>query len=237
MNTAEHIEWWKRELKTWLLSGQTLLDRRRLQPMRQNAQVVVFLGDSRARWWPAPALSADAPAALFLNRGIGFDMSSRVLQRLSAHVVPLRPDIVVLQVGVNDLRNILLEPENSMATIVQCQTNIERIVNQLHAHGIHVILSTIFPVARVSSPDDRSFWGLPADGVAEQIAAAIASVNEPLFSLHNAGITVFDTHAVLCNEHGFLGERYRVDGLHLNEAGYAALNHQLVDLLYQRVVI
>ena len=237
MISAEQIEQWKRECKTLLLSGQTIFDRRRLQKTRQDARVMVFLGDSRAKSWPVPALPAEAPPTLFLNRGVGFDMSSQVRRRLNAHVVPLQPETVVVQVGVNDLRNILLEPENSMATIVQCQTNIERIVNQLHAHGIHVVLSTIFPVAQVSSPEDRSFWGLPADGVAEQIAAAIASVNGPLFSLHNADVTVFDTHAVLCNERGFLDEQYRVDGLHLNEAGYAALNHHLVDLLYQRVVI
>lgn len=237
MITSEQIERWKRELKTWLLSGQTLLDRRRLRQMPSAKRVVVFLGDSRAKSWPVPPLPADAPPTIFFNRGIGFDMSARVLRRLDAHVTPLRPDIAVVQVGVNDLMDILLEPENGMATIVQCQANIERIVNHLHARKTHVILSTIFPVANITSPEDRSFWGLPAAGAVDPIAAAIVSVNGALRSLHNANVTLFDAHAVLRNERGFLDERYMADGLHLNATGYAVLNEHLTDLLHQRVVI
>jgi lysophospholipase L1-like esterase len=60
---------------------------------------VLFYSDSRAADWPPP----DLPDLLFVNRGVPGQTSTEALRRWTTYGAPLRPDIVVLQVGVNDL--------------------------------------------------------------------------------------------------------------------------------------
>jgi lysophospholipase L1-like esterase len=42
----------------------------------------------------------------FVNRGINTQTSAQVLGRFDKHVVPLHPNIVIVQVGINDLKTI-----------------------------------------------------------------------------------------------------------------------------------
>jgi len=62
---------------------------------------VVFFGDSRAYDWPAPS---GLEGLEFVNRGIGNQTTAQVLGRFEAHIAPLHPQVVVLQVGINDLK-------------------------------------------------------------------------------------------------------------------------------------
>ena len=60
---------------------------------------VVLFGDSRIAAW-----SLSAPAGIqIVNRGVAGHSSAQALLRFAEHVAPLRPDLVVVQVGVNDL--------------------------------------------------------------------------------------------------------------------------------------
>jgi hypothetical protein len=77
------------------------------QKPNENLQTVVFFGDSRAAQWPDPNLEG----FWFVNRGIGNQTSSQIVNRFEEHIVPLQPDIVVLQLCINDLKTIPLFPE------------------------------------------------------------------------------------------------------------------------------
>ncbi len=87
-----------------------------VQPDRQRT--VVFFGDSRAAEWPAPA---GRPDTQFINRGIGAQTSIQVASRFAAHIVPVRPDVVVVQVGINDLRVIPFFPQEKAQIIDDCK--------------------------------------------------------------------------------------------------------------------
>ena len=68
------------------------------------AHRIIFLGDSRITQWPQPAIDGYQ----IVNRGIGAQTSTQVLGRYDVHVKPLEPDILLVQVGINDLKAIPL---------------------------------------------------------------------------------------------------------------------------------
>src|SRR5690606_10344780 len=106
---------------------------------RPDGRLFVLFGDSRAAWWPEP----DLAGLTVMNRGIGAQTSAQALARFAAHITPLQPDIVLIQVGVNDLKTLPLFPGQSAAIIQRAQANITAIVDEAQASGATVILSTI----------------------------------------------------------------------------------------------
>lgn len=189
-------------------------------PGNPVARKVLFVGDSRAFQWPAPSAGAHFR---FLNRGIGGQTSSQVQLRFAAHVSPLRPDVVIIQVGINDLKTIPLFPERRAAIVEECKRNLAQLVEQSRALGARVILTTIFPVGQVSLAR-RLVWS-PA------VAAAVREVNDHLRTLTRDDVILFDSAAILADQQGNTRAEYQLDLLHLNGTGYAALNAQLLPVL------
>ncbi|MBP7692362.1 MAG: hypothetical protein KA764_10615 [Anaerolineales bacterium] len=183
------------------------------------APVIVFFGDSRAADWPAPALAHGT----VINRGIGAQTTAQVLGRFQAHVAPLKPQVVVIQAGINDLKTIPLFPEQKAAIIQACQDNLRQIVALALNTGARVVVTTIFPLGALPL-ERRLFWS-------DDVAAAIAEVNAYLATLAGERVTVLDTGAVLVNSEGSVDPQYSRDFLHLNPAGYAALNQAIAGLI------
>jgi lysophospholipase L1-like esterase len=181
---------------------------------------VVFFGDSRAASWPAPSDQFQ-----FINRGIAAQTTAQVAMRFDEHVRPLQPQILILQVGINDLKTIPLFPERKESIIANCKANIDRIVQEALDLGATVILTTIFPVGEV--PIERSFFW------SGDIALAVNDVNIYIASLASNRILVFDAYALLAGENGLMRPEYSRDELHINPTGYTVLNSALVDLLAQ----
>ncbi|NEO53279.1 MAG: SGNH/GDSL hydrolase family protein [Okeania sp. SIO3B5] len=183
---------------------------------------IIFFGDSRARGWNSPKGFDDFN---FVNRGISGQTTAQVLGRLNQHLKPLSADIVIVQVGVNDLYRIPIFPENKEIIISECKSNIKEIVRQSRQLGAVVILTTIFPIAEV--PLERKFFWSP------DVELAIKEVDDFIYSLENKDVIIFDTKAILANEQGKVREEYSRDFLHLNRAGYKALNEKLMPILQE----
>jgi lysophospholipase L1-like esterase len=180
----------------------------------------IFFGDSRAAEWPAPQQLKNVTV---INRGIGGQTSAQAIGRFQEHVAGLRPDIILLQLGVNDLKTIPLFPEQREAIVQNCQTNIGRLVQLSLKNGARVIVTTIFPLGAVPMKR-RPFWS-------DDVATAIKEVNVYIASLASDRVVVFDTARVLANPQGTVASQYRRDLLHLSPAGYAALNQAMGDTL------
>lgn len=184
-----------------------------------DATTVVFFGDSRAASWPSP----DLDRFIFFNRGIGGQTSAQVAQRFGQHVTPLDPQIIVLQVGINDLKTIPLFSQDRDAIIANCKDNIELIVAKSAELNATIILTTIFPIGQV--PLERKlFWS-------DDIAAAIDQVNTHIQSLQGNSVIVLDAFALLADNSGLVQSEYSSDFLHLNELAYQMLNDELTRLL------
>lgn len=198
------------------LSNYSISDQ---SPSTSGKPLVVFYGDSRAARWPAPALDDRFD---FVNRGIEGQTTEQVLLGFEYHLAPVHPQMVILQVGVNDLKTIPLFPDRKAAIIAKCEENIRQIIQRSNELGATVIVSTIFPVG--NPPVERQpFWST-------DIAAAIGEVNQYIRSLAQSKVIVFEADSVLADG-GQLKPKYALDELHLNEQGYQALNEELTRIL------
>jgi lysophospholipase L1-like esterase len=180
---------------------------------------VVFFGDSRAEQWVKP----DGLKATIANRGIGNQTTTQVLGRFHKHVAPLKPEVLVLQVGVNDLKTIPLFPKQKDQIIRTCKENIAQLVKAGTDSGARVIVTTIFPLGKVPL-ERKPFWS-------DDVAAAIVEVNAYLKTLEGGSVRVFDATPVLANAQGMTEAKYSRDLLHLQPEGYAALNSAMKDVL------
>jgi lysophospholipase L1-like esterase len=185
----------------------------------KNKIRVVFFGDSRAEGWILPNISGYE----FINRGIHAQTSVQNVQRFASHVRSLQPNIVIIQVGVNDLKTIALFPERRDSIIAICRGNIKQIVEESKNLGATVILTTIFPVGKV--PIQRQlFWS-------DDIGKAVEEVNDYIATLAENKIIIFDSFSILTDSQGMMLQEYASDELHLNKQGYEILNKELVQLL------
>ena len=182
---------------------------------------VVILGDSRAADWDVPNVDGYE----FINRGVGGQTSAQVSQRFDFHLENLEPDIVIIQVGINDLKAIPLMPDSRNIIIDLCRANIRQMVEDSKALGATVIVTTILPVGEV--PLIRQpVWS-------DDIAQAIYEVNGYIDSLDDDDdqVVVFDGFSAIADGQGLIPEDHRKDELHLNKQGYITLNEAFVEFL------
>lgn len=188
-------------------------------PVQTQSPLIVFFGDSRAAEWPPPDQIKDVT---FINRGVGAQTTAQILGRFQAHVASINPQIIV-KAGINDLKTIPLFPEQKEAIIQNCKANIEQIVDLSLATGARVVVTTIFPLGKLPI-ERRPFWS-------DDVGIAINDVNTFIKTLASDRVTIFDSSQVLANSEGILYSRYSRDFLHLNPAGYTALNAAIFEIL------
>lgn len=191
--------------------------------IRTEKATVVFFGDSRAEQWPFPR---EVTGCTFVNRGIGGQTSAQSLSRFAHHVLPLHPDILLVQVGVNDLWSIAVLADDENFMLAACKQNIREIVNQAAASGATVIITTIFPVGMPAFIQNQHLDWLYT------IGQAILDVNAMIRTLAAPNVIVFDAYSLL-EEDGLVRELFVEDWLHINMSGYAALNAALVPILLE----
>lgn len=181
---------------------------------------VVFFGDSRAAQWEFP----DMPGQFhFINRGIGGQTSLQIAERFTYHINPLQPHVIIVQAGINDLKMIPFFPGKKETIISNCKKNISIIISKSLDIGAIVIITTIFPTGEL--PFKRAFFW------SDEATEAITDVNNYLHSLKGSNVFIIDTAAILANEKGIVRKEFSKDFLHINTAGYRALNNELLSLL------
>jgi lysophospholipase L1-like esterase len=184
--------------------------------------IAVFYGDSRARMWTEPKV----PGLTFINRGIGAQTTEQVRGRMDEHLLALSPRVVILQVGVNDLKAIGVLPHLHQHIVIECRRNIHEIINRAEASGAIVVVTTIFPSGEVPMTR-RPVWS-------PQIETAIEEINADLRMLGSERVIVFDAWKLL-ERNGRVREELSADTLHLNARGYEVLNEKLQVVLTKAV--
>lgn len=183
-----------------------------------SARIVMF-GDSRAAAWPTPT------GFTMVNRGVPGHTSAQARLRYPIHVSPLKPELVIMQVGVNDLAALaILDDDDDSEAITQATiANLREMLTLACNDGSRVILTTIFPLG----PNALERLD-PSTG---RITAAIIRVNQAIHAMAAPDVIIFDSAAILADETGYVAEPFRDDLLHINAAGYRLLNERLVALL------
>ena len=104
------------------------------------ADRVVFMGNSITQGWAPlfPTLFAGKP---YVGRGIGGQTTPQMLVRFRQDVVALRPKVVVIEGGTDDLASVF-----SPGTEATMGENIASMAELARIHGIRVVLASITPV-------------------------------------------------------------------------------------------
>ena len=177
------------------------------RPPATSEPRLVMYGDSRIAAWPA----LDLPGVAQINRGIAGQSTAQLVLRYARDVSPLRPRVVVVQAGVNDLMALEHLPEERARIVRDCKANLAGLVALARRDGATVVMTTVFP--RAIAPSSRG-----------AIDAAIAEVNAFLAGLAAPDVRVVDLTGVLTDREGRLHPEFAVDRLHLSAAGYAAIS-------------
>lgn len=169
---------------------------------------VVFLGDSITDNWNNPGFGGFFPGKGYINRGISGQTTPQMLLRFRQDVLALKPAVVVLLAGTNDIAG-----NTGPMTLEAIQGNIESMTELAATHGVRMILSSVMPVNDVAV--NRTKQRPP-----EKIAALNAWMRE---YAARTGLVYLDYTAALSDEKGMLRADLADDGLHPNAQGYAAI--------------
>ncbi len=194
-----------------------------LKPRVAGEKRMIFLGALRMDMW---RVLPTVEGCQMVNRGQSHDTSSQARLRLSRDVIALKPDVVFLEIGVNDLKSIGALPNDERAIIDRLKSNRSAILDELTGHGIQVIVSTIFPFGDVSLTR-RPIWS-------DRILTARDEINQEIRQSNRPVVTVFDADTLFAVD-GRMKAEYQLDELHLNEEGYRVLN-QALEPIIERIV-
>ena len=170
-----------------------------------QAPRVVFIGDSITEGWVGLAPSLFVSGAV--GRGISGQTSPQALVRFYQDVVRLRPKIVHIMIGTNDVAG------NTGPSSPEMYTNhIAAMVDLARANGIAVVIGSILPAAK--------FPWRPNIAPASQVV----TLNTWLKDFAKTRGAVFaDYHKALVNPEGGINPDLAPDGIHPNAKGYAVM--------------
>ena len=167
---------------------------------------VVFLGDEITELWGS-GQAKFFPGKPYLNRGISGQTTPQMLVRFRQDVISLRPKVVVILAGANDLAGI-----SGPATEGMMAENFMSMAELAKANGIRVVLASVTPVCDcVTNQTARRPQGkiIGINGWIKDYAARSGSV-------------YLDYYAALADGRN-LKKELTLDGLMLNDTGYGIM--------------
>jgi lysophospholipase L1-like esterase len=170
---------------------------------------VVFMGDSITENWLLgdPGFFGEEQ----VNRGIGGQTTPQMLLRFRADVVTLRPAVVHILAGTNDVAG-----NTGPSTVADFRNNIMSMVELAQASGIEVILGSIPPAA--------AFNWQPALDPVPRIRELNAWMQQ---YAADKGLAYIDYFSALAGGSGELKAALGNDGVHPNRDGYAIMRRLL----------
>lgn len=164
---------------------------------------VVFMGNSITEYWN-PYWAEYFPNKPYINRGIAGQTTPQMLVRFRSDVINLKPKVVVILAGINDITGMTGPTTNEMI-----QDNLSSMVDIARANGIRVVLSTVLPCF--------SIVGRPDLHPAERVIALNAWIKK--FAAEKDCVYL-DYFTKLTDENNGLKSEFTQDGVHPNKAGY-----------------
>jgi lysophospholipase L1-like esterase len=167
---------------------------------------VVFMGNSITQGWieQRPQFFTDKP---FVNRGISGQTTPQMLLRFRQDVVDLKPKVVVILAGTNDIAG-----NTGPSTLEMILDNLKSMSEISKSNGIKVILSSVLPAFDYP-------WrpGLEPNIKIPQLNEMIKKYSE------DNSIIYLNYFTAMVDEKNGLPEKYSADGVHPNEEGYKVM--------------
>lgn len=164
---------------------------------------VVFFGNSITEGW-APYFATMFPGKPYLGRGISGQTTPQMLVRFRQDVVDLRPKVVVILAGTNDIAG-----NTGPSTLEMIEDNLKSMTEMAQASGIRVVLSSVLPA--------YDFPWRPGLEPAPKIVALNAWIRQYAASV---GAVYLDYHSAMADARQGMRADLSADGVHPNAAGY-----------------
>ena len=167
---------------------------------------IIFMGNSITIGWlnARPEFFKEKP---YINRGISGQTTPQMLIRFRQDVINLRPKVVIILAGTNDIAG-----NTGPSTIEMIADNIKNMAELAHAHNIKVVLSSTLPV--------YDYPWRPGLEPAEKII----KLNDFLeaYALEKGHIYL-DYFSAMVDDRNGLPKKYAGDEVHPTVAGYKVM--------------
>ena len=176
---------------------------------------VVFMGDSITDSWDSPNMGGFFPGKPYVNRGISGQTTPQMLIRFRPDVIDLKPKVVVILAGTNDLAG-----NTGPATLEAIEANLISMAELARANGIRVVFASLLPVSDYELRD-----GKPIIQTVRRSPEKILMLNNWMkeYAAKNR-LIYLDYFAAMVDARGFLKDELSNDGLHPNIEGYKVMN-------------
>ena len=193
----------KLQARDWANLNKYQNENASLLPLAPGEQRVVFMGDSITEFW-----SISDPyffsKNLYIHRGISGQTTPQMLVRFRADVIALRPEIVVILAGINDIAE-----NTGPTTLDTIANNLYSMAELAEANHIKVILCSVLPANDFPWNSNQK----PAE--------KIRVLNTMIKNYADAkGILYLDYFSSMLDEYNGLKAIYSGDGVHPNKLGY-----------------
>jgi lysophospholipase L1-like esterase len=190
----------------WAFLARYREENARLGPPKPGEQRVVFYGNSITEAW-AKYFPTQFPGKPYIGRGISGQTTPQLLVRFRQDVVELKPAVVVILAGTNDIAG-----NTGPSTLEMIEGNIVSMIELAQANHIAVVLSSVLPA--FDYPWKRGLEPAPK----------IIALNAWLKNYAAAHNVVYaDYHSAMADERQGLPLKFSADGVHPNEAGYLVM--------------
>lgn len=169
---------------------------------------VVFFGDSITDIWK---LDESFPGKGYINRGIGGQTTPQMLVRFRPDVIDLKPAVVVVLAGTNDIAG-----NTGEETLEQIEGDYATMAELAKVHGIRMVFASVMPINNYN-PRALSFF---LQRSPEKILALNAWLQK--YCAEN-GLVYLDYFSAMVDGRGMLKAELTQDGLHPNAAGFAVM--------------
>jgi lysophospholipase L1-like esterase len=167
---------------------------------------IVFMGNSITEGWLQDSMSFFYGKP-YINRGISGQTTPQMLIRFRADVINLKPSVVVILAGINDIAG-----NTGPSTLDMIADNIMSMVELAEAHGISVILCSVLPA--------YDFPWRPGMNPSPKVIA----LNKRLQAYADLNNLIYvDYFSAMVDGRSGLKDELTYDGVHPNIAGYRVM--------------
>ena len=203
------------QLNDWPALARYGADNARTPAPGGRERRVVFMGDSITDSWDDPRYGGFFPGKPYVDRGISGQTTPQMLLRFRADVIALKPQVVVILAGTNDIAG-----NTGPTTLEAIEGNLASMAELARANGIRVVLASLLPVSDYEKrPDGTAIVRTTARPPA-QIEALNAWMKR--YAAENR-LGYLDYYSEMADPKGFLKDELSDDGLHPNAKGYAVM--------------
>jgi len=177
-----------------------------LPPASADSRRVVFMGNSITEGW-ARFFPDMFPGKPYIGRGISGQTTPQMLVRFRQDVIALKPAVVVILAGTNDIAG-----STGPSTLEMIEDNLMSMTEIAKANNIRVVLASVLPA--FDYPWKKGLEPAP------KIVALNAWIKN---YASRVGAVYVDFHSAMADDHQGMRSEFTRDGVHPTEAGYRVM--------------